>query len=85
MQRSVRRFEHQGRCPDSGKKMFDQLSAYGLAKELRRNRDSNHQPYVCPVCRSWHVGSSAIGRPPKTRPATPWRPLPVHHYQQKAA
>ena len=85
MKREVRHYQDRGRCPVTNKKMFDQLSAHGAAKEQRRRQGSNHHPYHCADCHSWHIGSSQIGRRPKTQPATRWRPLPIYNYQQKAA
>jgi hypothetical protein len=85
MKREVRRYEDLGRCLVTNKKMFDQVTAQAVSKDIRRNHDTNHHPYQCPSCRYWHVGSSEIRRQIKTHPAAPWRPLPIHHYQQKAA
>lgn len=85
MNREVRLYKDRGRCSTTGKKMFNQVSAAGVAREQRRRKDSNHHAYHCHDCHYWHVGSSALGRRPKTQPATPWQPLPIHLYEQKAA
>ena len=65
--------------------MFDLLNAEKVSRDMRRRKDSNHHAYCCPECRCWHVGSSDLHRNIKTGPQQPWRPLPISHYQQKAA
>ena len=85
MNRAVRKYEDSGRCLVTRKKMFDRATAEAVSKDLRRRKETNHHPYFCHNCQFWHVGSSEIRRQIKTRPATSWRPLPIHLYQQKAA
>jgi hypothetical protein len=85
MKRDVRRFENLGFCLVAGKKMFDPVTAEKVSRDMRRRKDTNHHPYLCSGCRSWHVGSSDLRRQIKTSPQQPWQPLPLSHYQQKAA
>jgi hypothetical protein len=85
MKRDVRQYNDLGRCLVTKKKMFDLVTARAVSKDMRRHKGTNHHPYHCPSCQFWHVGSSEIRRQIKTQPATPWRPLPIHHYQQEAA
>ncbi len=85
MKQNVRQFKELGYCLVAKKKMFDLVNAEKVSRDMRRRKDSNHHAYFCPECRCWHVGSSELRRNIKTGPQQPWQPLPISHYQQKAA
>lgn len=58
----IREFPSHGICSRTGKKMFTHRVAEKVAREMRRQKSSNHRAYRCPACRYAHVGSSTTMR-----------------------
>lgn len=47
-----------GFCTSQQKQRFTKRDATILSHKIRRRDKTNHRPYACQSCRSWHFGSS---------------------------
>lgn len=46
-----------GVCTTARKQKFTKLDATIIARTMRRRDHTNHNPYPCPSCHTWHVGT----------------------------
>lgn len=70
-------FPSLGRCSLTGKLRFAFQAAKNVARQMRRQKGTNHRPYRCPACRDWHVGSSEPGHRARRRRPRPTNPRPT--------
>ena len=56
-------------CPNSGKIQYEsqEEAEYALEKMRKKYTDSNHEPYFCMYCETWHLGSKLKPRKKKRK------------------